>query len=94
MTLLVRDEGKFAVWGSTLDADAEAGEHVRAANVAVREGHFRAHYDRYLVDERTLANGLGEGAFAIDTRLRDALRRLAGTEERPLRAGPRRRRTP
>lgn len=57
------------------------GLHMLSAGRAIEEGRFDEWYSRYVVDETTLAQGLVDDALAIDTRLRDALRRLAGVPE-------------
>lgn len=53
------------------------GDHVRAHRAA-RSGTLRQLYQRTCVDEDQLERGLAAGSLAVDTRLRDALRALAG----------------
>ncbi len=48
----------------------------RTAVTAHRDGRFREYYDTLVVDDVGLGEGLANGALAIDTRLRDALRTL------------------
>jgi hypothetical protein len=59
--------------------------HVVRARDELDAGTWDATYDELVVDDRELARGLAEGTLASDTRLRDALRLLADTDELPLR---------
>jgi hypothetical protein len=54
----------------------EAPEHQLLADEALRAGRVAAYYGSFVVDDAALARGLADGALAIDTRLRDALRLL------------------
>jgi hypothetical protein len=47
---------------------------------ALRDGRLAEFYADHAVDDEALAEGLGDGTLAIDTRLRDALRTLRGEE--------------
>jgi glycosyl transferase family 2 len=47
---------------------------------AHREGRMQEYYDSYVVDDDALARGLCDGTLALDTRLRDVLRLLAGDQ--------------
>lgn len=71
-----------------LSAGLEAGglriaPHVARANAAIESGGWDDAYARLVVDDATLERGLGDGTLALDTRLRDALRLLAGCDELP-----------
>jgi Glycosyl transferase family 2 len=79
-------EAKFAAWGALGDG---ISRHVDAAAAALRGGDFEAYLRRYLVDDATCERGLADGTLALDTRLRDALRTLAGDVSRPLPERPR-----
>jgi hypothetical protein len=74
--------GKFEKWSRT--AHIDHGPHVDAAVSSLLGGGFHDHYGRYLVQDDAVAAGLREGAFTLDLRLRDALRRLAGDETTSL----------
>jgi hypothetical protein len=50
---------------------------VARARTAFEAGEPEVMYERLLVDETTVARGLAEGVLVEDTRLRDALRKLA-----------------
>ena len=78
-------EAKFPAWSSLQPGIAP---HVDAAGSVLRDGDFDAYWRRYVVDDDACADGLADGTLAIDTRLRDALRTLAGDVERPLREAP------
>lgn len=67
-------EAKFAAWGALAPG---LSHHVDAAFSALRGGAFDAYWDRYVVDDAALAEGIATGALSIDTRVRDALRTLA-----------------
>jgi hypothetical protein len=81
-------EGKFAAWRSVLQRPDDVGRHVAAAVAALDEGRFADLYERYVVDDSTLAEGIAATTLAVDTRVRDALRRLLGDRDRPLPARP------
>jgi hypothetical protein len=55
-----------------------------AVHDAHRRGALRELYQSYVVDDEALARGLADGALAVDTRLRDALRSLRADPSRPL----------
>jgi len=55
--------------------------HVEQAAREVAGGRFTQWYEELVVDGAALARGLAEGALTVDTRLRDALRTLAGVSE-------------
>jgi hypothetical protein len=65
------------------DGPAVFGMHTIAAGAALRSGRFDEWYEHYLVDGPRLESGLSEGALRVDTRLRDALRALAGADMLP-----------
>jgi hypothetical protein len=52
------------------------GDHLRA-NQAAQRGRMRELYEEVCVDDERLRRGIDDGSFAVDTRLRDALRALA-----------------
>jgi hypothetical protein len=56
--------------GKSLDA------YMAAAYEAIRQGRMREFYEAEVVGDDELARGVRDGTFAIDTRLRDALRTL------------------
>jgi hypothetical protein len=58
--------------------------HVERAAAEAAEGRFREWYGTLVVDETALGRGLADGSLALDTRLRDALRALAGVPELAL----------
>lgn len=47
---------------------------------AFRSGTIDEHYDSLVVEDEELAEGLAQGSFVVDTRLRDALRELRGAD--------------
>jgi hypothetical protein len=58
---------------------------------AFREGTMDAYYESLVVDDEEVERGVAEGRLVVDTRLRDALRRLRrddGTYATPREAGP------
>jgi hypothetical protein len=59
-----------------LERNAEKGipGHMAEAYEAYRAGRLDAFYAPLVVDDDTLAIGLADGTYAIDTRLRDRLR--------------------
>lgn len=75
---LEQAEAKFAAWGRAVAAPGDVGPHVAAAHEALRAGGFRERYERYVVRDAGVPPGLAAGTMALDTRLRDALRILAG----------------
>ena len=58
------------------------------ATASLRVGRFAEHYGRYVVYDDGVAAGLRSGAFRVDVRLRDALRRLSGNPREPIREEP------
>jgi hypothetical protein len=77
---LAQTEAKFAAWSRALATPRDVGPHVGAATDALRDGGFRDRYGRYVVRDDAVEAGLADGLYAIDTRVRDALRALAGCE--------------
>jgi hypothetical protein len=75
---LAQTEAKFAAWGRALAVPGDVGPHVAAAHAALQVGRFRERYERYVVREEDVPSGVAAGTMALDTRLRDALRILAG----------------
>jgi glycosyltransferase involved in cell wall biosynthesis len=62
---------KYLRWWSLLQtkfSEATYGAH--------RSGRLREFYEAYVVDDEALSEGVDNGTLAVDTRLRDALRRL------------------
>jgi hypothetical protein len=57
--------------------DSRLGQYVVALH-ASEQGRAAARYRSLIVDDAAVERGLLEGSLAIDTRLRDALRRLRG----------------
>ena len=77
---------------ASLSAGLEAGgltvpAHVATARGRLDDGSWDETYDSLVVDDAALERGLADGTLACDTRLRDALRLLAGVDELP--PGPR-----
>jgi hypothetical protein len=81
---LAQAEVKFTAWQPVLDAGVYVATHVDTAVAALRAGRFGSYYERYVVDDQRLADGLRDGSFSVDTRLRDALRELTGEVSQPL----------
>jgi Glycosyl transferase family 2 len=79
---------KYVTQFVALEKNAEKGipNHMAEAYEAYRAGRLEEFYAPLVVDDETLARALGEGTLALDTRLRDRLRRL-GFGGRPS-AGP------
>ena len=69
---------KYVTQFVALERNAEKGipGHMAEAYTAYREGRLDAFYAPLVVDDDALAAGLADGRYAIDTRLRDTLRRL------------------
>jgi len=69
---------KYVTQFVALERNAEKGipGHMAEAYTAYREGRLDAFYAPLVVDDEALAAGLADGTYAIDTRLRDTLRRL------------------
>ena len=64
---------------------ADIGLHARTAGRAIDDGRFEEWYSAYVVDDARLESGLADGSLAVDVRLREELRRLAGA---PLSTSP------
>lgn len=77
-------EAKFAAWSQVLERPGDVGPHVGAAASALRAGDFRERYDRYVVTDDMIESGAEGEGHAIDPRVRDALRSLAGRRHDPL----------
>jgi Glycosyl transferase family 2 len=58
----------------------EPTRHRLLLDEAFRERRLQAFYDEHAVDDAALERGLADGTLAVDTRLRDALRRLRGDD--------------
>jgi Glycosyl transferase family 2 len=69
---------KYVTQFVALERNAEKGipGHMAEAYDAYRAGELDAFYAPLVVDDATLSAGLEDGTYAIDVRLRDALRRL------------------
>jgi Glycosyl transferase family 2 len=69
---------KYVTQFVALERNAEKGipNHMADAYDAWRAGRLEEFYEPLVVDEAELERGLREGRYALDTRLRDALRRL------------------
>jgi hypothetical protein len=69
---------KYVTQFVALERNAEKGipGHMAEAYAAYRAGQLDAFYAPLVVDDEALARGLADGAYAIDTRLRDTLRGL------------------
>ncbi len=75
---LAQARAKFTAWQPVLERGVDIATHVDRGVEAVRSGTFPTFYDRYVVDDNVLEEGLRTGTLSIDTRLRDALRKLSG----------------
>jgi hypothetical protein len=51
---------------------------------ALQQGSLGDRYRELVVDEATLERGLADGSLVVDTRLRDAIRTLAGDDSAPV----------
>ena len=69
---------KYVTQFVALERNAEKGipGHMAEAYEAYRAGRLDDFYAPLVVDDEALESGLADGTYAIDTRLRDALRRL------------------
>ena len=76
---------KYVTQFVALEKNAEKGipNHMAEAHRAYRLGRLEDFYAPLVVDDDALRRGLGDGTLALDTRLRDALRRVAGRERDP-----------
>jgi hypothetical protein len=80
---LAHFERKFLTHHATLGT-RRRGDHVRVFE-AHRAGSVAALYEDLCVDGERLARGLAAGSLAVDTRLRDAVRRLEADPKARLR---------
>jgi len=69
---------KYVTQFVALERNAEKGipGHMADAYAAYRKGRLDDFYAPLVVDDAALAAGLADGTYAIDTRLRDTLRRF------------------
>jgi hypothetical protein len=81
-------ERKYRQWDEVLEVPGSVGEAVDAGIASVKGGRFEDHYRQYVVDEARLAEDSAAGTMAVDTRVRDALRLLAGDPGVALPAAP------
>jgi len=70
-------EKTLAAW-----ADNPRGDLARAQRLS-DGSRLESLHERLVVDDESLSDGLRDGSLATDTRLRDALRTLAGADELP-----------
>ena len=56
------------------------GYHLKGYD-ALQSGRIDEHYESLVVDDAALKRGLAEGTLVVDTRLRDALRKIANGEQ-------------
>jgi hypothetical protein len=68
-------------WMRNRDPRFELALHQVLLDEALRDGRIPAFYDTLAVDDDALARGLADGTLVIDTRLRDALRRIRGRDD-------------
>jgi hypothetical protein len=71
-------------------ADADMYHAHALAHEAAMRGDLGRRYESFVVDDEAAARGLGSGFLVEDTRLRDALRALAGVREVPAALSERR----
>lgn len=69
----VQKKGRGGWWSRPAP---DLAEHIALLGRAAAEGRIEEHLQRLTVDDEAVRAGLAEGTLAIDTRLRDALRRL------------------
>jgi hypothetical protein len=62
-------------------AGLDVSRHVERAHREIEDGDWETTYAQWSVDEVALGAGLADGSLTMDTRLRDALRALAGVDE-------------
>jgi hypothetical protein len=69
---------KYVTQFVALEKNAEKGipNHMAEAYRAYRAGRLDQFYEPLVVDDEALERGLADGTLAVDTRLRDSLRRL------------------
>lgn len=75
---------KTVAWSRLQGSLGGIAPHVEAAGGSLAHDGPDAYFERYVVDDRALRSGLGTGTFVTDTRLRDALRAVAGDPARTL----------
>ena len=63
------------------DTGLDVSRHVERAYSEIQSGGWEATYRTWLVTDEELDARIAEGTISLDTRLRDALRRLAGADE-------------
>ncbi|MEX0850000.1 MAG: glycosyltransferase family 2 protein, partial [Gaiellaceae bacterium] len=81
---------KYVTQFVALEKNAEKGipNHMAEAYRAYRAGRLEEFYEPLVVDDEELERGLDDGTYALDTRLRDALRGLGfGDSESSSAAG-------
>lgn len=79
---LEQSRAKYMQLRSGLAASGlDVSRHVARAYEEIETGGFAETYRSWLVDDEALERRSAEGSVALDTRLRDALRRLAGVDE-------------
>lgn len=76
-------EAKFAAWGQRETLEGMA-PHVDTAGEAIEAERFGDYYRRYVVDDAAAEDWIADGTLAVDVRVRDALRALAGDTRREL----------
>jgi hypothetical protein len=81
---------KYVTQFVALERNAEKGipGHMAEAFEAYRAGRLAEYYAPLVVDDEMLARGLEDGTYAVDTRLRDALRSLGFGEPDDARHAP------
>jgi hypothetical protein len=81
---------KYVTQFVALERNAEKGipGHMAQAFEAYRAGRLAEYYAPLVVDDEMLARGLEDGTYAVDTRLRDALRSLGFGEPDDARHAP------
>jgi Glycosyl transferase family 2 len=79
---------KVRAWSAHRRALGGIAPHVEEAGTALFDEAFDSYYGRYVVDHEASEDGTTHGIYAVDTRLRDALRILAGDARRPVAAQP------
>ena len=84
---LAQVERKASIYRAS--ADTRFHDAHRKMHRALEEGSLQDRYRELEVDDTTLERGLDDGSLVVDTRLRDALRTLAGVEQVPTSAGGR-----
>jgi Glycosyl transferase family 2 len=81
---LQQGRAKYELLRAGLSAGAlDVSRHVERATRDIDAGRWEDTYATWLVDDAALELRLADGAVCMDTRLRDALRRLARVDELP-----------